>query len=162
MTLLSKLNTNILVYTGMILVILNAIFLDFNLFINILGFALILFSSSVLKLIGNFLKDNHQLIIFFLNKCLLCLLPLLLFSIFKSIHIVNVSEEQICLFRFSYPAHKSIRSSLSSHRLEEDLGRFRLSGTFTLFSCFTYFTLLWLDTYNHSLLKIVACLTMSK
>lgn len=59
MTLLSKLITNILVYTGMILVILNAIFLDFNLFINILGFALILFSSSVLKLIGNFLKDNH-------------------------------------------------------------------------------------------------------
>ncbi|EOF59829.1 hypothetical protein FQT07_06620 [Enterococcus hirae] len=59
MTLLSKLNTNILVYTGMILVILNAIFLDFNLFINILGFALILFSSSVLKLIGNFQKDNH-------------------------------------------------------------------------------------------------------
>ncbi|AND72584.1 hypothetical protein A6P53_06820 [Enterococcus hirae] len=59
MTLLSKLNTNILVYTGMILVILNAIFFDFNLFINILGFALILFSSSVLKLIGNFLKDNH-------------------------------------------------------------------------------------------------------
>ncbi len=59
MTLLSKLNTNILVYTGMILVILNTIFLDFNLFINILGFALILFSSSVLKLIGNFLKDNH-------------------------------------------------------------------------------------------------------
>lgn len=59
MTLLSKLNTNILVHTGMILVILNAIFFDFNLFINILGFALILFSSSVLKLIGNFLKDNH-------------------------------------------------------------------------------------------------------
>lgn len=59
MTLLSKLNTNILVYTGIILVILNAIFLDFNLFINILGFALILFSSSVLKLIGNFQKDNH-------------------------------------------------------------------------------------------------------
>ena len=59
MTLLSKLNTNILVYTGMILVILNAIFFDFNLFINILGFAIILFSSSVLKLIGNFLKDNH-------------------------------------------------------------------------------------------------------
>ena len=59
MTLLSKLNTNILVYTGMILVILNAIFFDFNLFINVLGFALILFSSSVLKLIGNFLKDNH-------------------------------------------------------------------------------------------------------
>lgn len=59
MTILSKLNTNILVYTGMILVILNAIFFDFNLFINILGFALILFSSSVLKLIGNFLKDNH-------------------------------------------------------------------------------------------------------
>ncbi|MBO1115497.1 hypothetical protein C656_11645 [Enterococcus hirae 57-03-H11] len=59
MTLLSKLNTNILVYTGMILVILNAIFFDFNLFINILGFALILFSSSVIKLIGNFLKDNH-------------------------------------------------------------------------------------------------------
>ncbi|EPD1733659.1 hypothetical protein ACV6EA_15410 [Enterococcus hirae] len=59
MTLLSKLNTNILVYTGMILVILNAIFFDFNLFINILGFALILFSSSIIKLIGNFLKDNH-------------------------------------------------------------------------------------------------------
>ncbi|HFX3856342.1 TPA: hypothetical protein ACIEDA_002521 [Enterococcus faecium] len=59
MTLLSKLNTNMLVYTGMILVILNAIFLDFNLFINILGFALILFSSDVIKLIGNFLKDNH-------------------------------------------------------------------------------------------------------
>ncbi len=59
MTLLSKLNTNILVYTGMILVILNAIFLDFNLFINILGFALILFSSSIIELIGNFLKDNH-------------------------------------------------------------------------------------------------------
>ena len=59
MTLLSKINTNILVYTGMILVILNAIFFDFNLFIIILGFALILFSSSVLKLIGNFLKDNH-------------------------------------------------------------------------------------------------------
>ncbi|ROX94974.1 hypothetical protein EGW49_02435 [Enterococcus hirae] len=59
MTLLSKLNTNILVYTGMILVILNAIFFDFNLFKNILGFALILFSSSVIKLIGNFLKDNH-------------------------------------------------------------------------------------------------------
>ncbi|EOE6413480.1 hypothetical protein RWU37_04670 [Enterococcus sp. 2CBP] len=59
MTLLSKLNTNMLVYTGMIIVILNAIFLDFNLFINILGFALILFSSNVIKLIGNFLKDNH-------------------------------------------------------------------------------------------------------
>ncbi len=59
MTLLSKLNTNILVYTGMILVILNAIFLDFNLFINILGFALILFSSSIIELIGSFLKDNH-------------------------------------------------------------------------------------------------------
>lgn len=59
MTLLSKLNTNILVYTGMILVILNSIFFDFILFINILGFALILFSSSIIKLIGNFLKDNH-------------------------------------------------------------------------------------------------------
>lgn len=59
MTLLSKLNTNILVYTGMILVILNAIFLDFNFFINILGLALVSFSSNITKIIGNFLKDNH-------------------------------------------------------------------------------------------------------
>ncbi len=59
MTLINKLNANIFLYTGMILVILNAIFLDFNFFINILGLALILFSSNIIKIIGNFLKDDH-------------------------------------------------------------------------------------------------------
>ena len=53
MTLINKL------YTGMILVILNAIFLDFNFFRNILGLALVSFSSNITKIIGNFLKDNH-------------------------------------------------------------------------------------------------------
>lgn len=56
MILLRKLNSDILLYIGMILVVLNAIFLDSNLFINILGFALILFSSNIVKIIGNFLK----------------------------------------------------------------------------------------------------------
>ncbi|EJY50335.1 hypothetical protein D353_00128 [Enterococcus faecium OC2A-1] len=59
MTLINKLNANIFLYTGMILVILNAIFLDFNFFINILGLALVSFSSNITKIIGNFLKDNH-------------------------------------------------------------------------------------------------------
>ena len=69
MTLINKLNANIFLYTGMILVILNAIFLDFNFFINILGLALVSFSSNITKIIGNFLKDNHQLIVFF-SECL--------------------------------------------------------------------------------------------
>ncbi|EJV44681.1 hypothetical protein HMPREF1345_02263 [Enterococcus faecium TX1337RF] len=59
MTPINKLNTNIFLYIGMILVILNAIFLDFHFFVNILGLALILFSSNIIKLIGNFLKDDH-------------------------------------------------------------------------------------------------------
>ena len=59
MTLINKLNANIFLYTGMILVILNAIFLDFNFFINILGLALVSFYSNITKIIGNFLKDNH-------------------------------------------------------------------------------------------------------
>ncbi|EOH46025.1 hypothetical protein [Enterococcus faecium] len=59
MTLINKLNANIFLYTGMILVILNAIFLDFNFSINILGLALFSFSSNITKIIGNFLKDNH-------------------------------------------------------------------------------------------------------
>ena len=54
-----KEENNIFLYIGMILVILNAIFLDFNFFVNILGLALILFSSNIIKLIGNFLKDDH-------------------------------------------------------------------------------------------------------
>lgn len=59
MTPINKLNTNIFLYIGMILVILNAIFLDFNFFINILGLALVSFSSNITKIIGNFLKDDH-------------------------------------------------------------------------------------------------------
>ena len=59
MTLINKLNANIFLYTGMILVILNAIFLDFNFFINILGLALVSVSSNITKIIGNFLKDDH-------------------------------------------------------------------------------------------------------
>ena len=59
MTLINKLNANIFLYTGMILVRLNAIFLDFNFFINILGLALVSFSSNITKIIGNFLKDDH-------------------------------------------------------------------------------------------------------
>lgn len=46
---INKLNTNIFLYIGMILVILNAIFLDFHFFVNILGLALILFSSNIIK-----------------------------------------------------------------------------------------------------------------
>lgn len=59
MILLRKLNSDILLYIGMILVVLNAIFLDSNLFINILGFALILFSSDIAKILTKFLKDDH-------------------------------------------------------------------------------------------------------
>ena len=40
-------------------IFINAIFLDFNFFINILGLALVSFSSNITKIIGNFLKDNH-------------------------------------------------------------------------------------------------------
>ncbi len=59
MILLRKLNSDILLYIGMILVVLNAIFLDSNLFLNILGFTLILFSSDIAKILTKFLKDDH-------------------------------------------------------------------------------------------------------
>ncbi|NTM15390.1 hypothetical protein HQ700_12560 [Enterococcus faecium] len=59
MTLINKLNANIFLYTGMILFILIAFFLDFTFFIYILGLAFVSFSSNITKIIGNFLKDNH-------------------------------------------------------------------------------------------------------
>ncbi|WP_341873620.1 hypothetical protein [Enterococcus faecium] len=65
MTLINKLNANIFLYTGMILVILNAIFLDFNFFINILVLALVSFSSNITKIIENFLTDTHYFFVFF-------------------------------------------------------------------------------------------------
>ncbi|MGM0173678.1 hypothetical protein IGI53_002763 [Enterococcus sp. DIV0788_1] len=53
------LKSNSLLYVGIVFIILNAIFLNFNFFINILGLALILFSTDITKIINNFLKDNR-------------------------------------------------------------------------------------------------------
>ncbi|MBO0453736.1 hypothetical protein [Candidatus Enterococcus murrayae] len=57
MTIIIKPNT--LFYIGIIIIVLNALFFDFNIFINILSFALILFSESILKVINSKLQSSH-------------------------------------------------------------------------------------------------------
>ncbi|OTO21073.1 hypothetical protein A5875_002445 [Enterococcus sp. 3H8_DIV0648] len=59
MTLMSRLKPNIFLFIGMMIVLLNALFMNFNFLMNILGFVLILFSSDITKLINNHLKSNH-------------------------------------------------------------------------------------------------------
>lgn len=50
---------NLFFLVGVILVVLNAIFLDFNFLLNILGIALVLFSEPLTRLVNNHLKDNQ-------------------------------------------------------------------------------------------------------
>ncbi|MGG5372165.1 MULTISPECIES: hypothetical protein [unclassified Enterococcus] len=57
MTIIIKPNT--LFFIGIIIIVLNALFFDFNIFINILSFALILFSESILKVINSKLQSSH-------------------------------------------------------------------------------------------------------
>ncbi len=59
MTLMSRLKPNIFLFIGMMIVLLNALFMNFNFLMNILGFVLILFSSDITKLINSHLKSNH-------------------------------------------------------------------------------------------------------
>lgn len=59
MTLMSRLKPNIFLSIGMMIVLLNALFMNFNFLMNILGFVLILFSSDITKLINRHLKSNH-------------------------------------------------------------------------------------------------------
>lgn len=54
-----NLKNNSILYFGIVVIILNALFFGFNFFINISGLFFIVFSDSITKFVNRLLKENR-------------------------------------------------------------------------------------------------------
>ncbi|EOH73493.1 hypothetical protein [Enterococcus malodoratus] len=55
----SSIKPNVFFYIGIIVGIVNAVFLGFNFFLSLLSIAIILFSDTFTEAINTFLKGSH-------------------------------------------------------------------------------------------------------
>lgn len=55
----NRLKPNLFFYVGILIVILNAVFLNFNFLISLAGTAVVFFSDTIANSINNYLAGNH-------------------------------------------------------------------------------------------------------
>ncbi|PNE51142.1 hypothetical protein AUF12_11745 [Enterococcus avium] len=54
-----RIKQNVFFYLGILIVILNVVFLNYNFLISLVGTALVFFSDTLAKSINNYLVGNH-------------------------------------------------------------------------------------------------------